>query len=425
MRINNVLVIGATGAVGKTVSGIFASFGNAKVYMIGRDREKLEKIRKETALSVKSLSVMDNLISGTMDDIEEFAKIADFVFESSPENLEIKKQIHKRLNLSVRDDCILSSGTSGLSINELADCYDENKRKNFFGVHFFNPPYSMTLCELIPSRYNDSSDLLFEMKEYLTKKLFRDTVVVKDGPAFLANRIGFMFMNEALQCAEKYKDLGGIDFIDAVLGKYTGRNMSPLRTVDFVGLDVHKAIVDNVYCKSNLGDNESFVLPKFFNELVESGKLGMKTEEGLYKVENDKKLVYDIATEEYREVINYNFYYTDLVVNKFKKAEYKEGFEIIKNDSSIESRICMTFLLKYIIYSIQISKSISENLNDCDNAMASGFNWLPPLALVDVLGGNMEVNELCKKYLNEDYYELLKDIPKSKFDYRKFIKAKV
>ena len=70
---------------------------------------------------------------------------------------------------------------------------------------------------------------------------------MKDSPAFLGNRIGFQFINEALQYAEKYKFNGGIDYIDAILGPFTGRAMSPLVTANFVGLDVHKAIVDNLY----------------------------------------------------------------------------------------------------------------------------------------------------------------------------------
>ena len=426
LKINNVVVIGATGAVGKTVSGIFASFGNARVYMVGRDISKLEKAKRDAALSVKSITVEDNLIVKSIDELEECILDSNFIFESVSEDMKTKKEIHTRINNIVKKGTIIATGTSGLSIDELADCYDEHKRSNFFGVHFFNPPYSMPLCELIPSKYNeDNKELINSLKEYLSKKLYRDVVIVKNEPAFLANRIGFMFMNEALQYAEKYKEYGGIDYIDSILGCYTGRNMRPLETIDFVGLDVHKSIVDNVRINSKENDRDSFVLPKFFDEIVSSGNLCMKTGCGLYKTEDNVKMVYDINTKKYRNVINYNFYYVDNVINNCKIGNYLEGYDLIKDDPSLESDICITFLLKYVVYSIKITQKICDDLHYCDNAMADGFNWLPPLATIDALGGKEEVIRLCKKHLKKDYSELINKAPKSKYDYRRFIKAKV
>ena len=426
MEINNVVVIGASGAVGKTVSGIFASFGNAKVYMVGRDIKKLEKAKHAAALSVKAITIEDNLIIKTMDELEDCLVGADLVFESVSEDMESKKLIHSRINKSLGKSTIVASGTSGLSIDELAECYDEYKKSNFIGIHFFNPPYSLSLCELIPSKYNDDNEkIINELKEYLSVKLLRDVVVVKNEPAFLANRIGFMFLNEALQYAEKYKDYGGIDFIDAILSGYTGRNMKPLETIDFVGIDVHKSIVDNVRENSKENDKQSFELPEFVSDIVKEGNLGMKTGAGLYKIIDNKKFVYDINSKKYREVIDYKFYYVDNVINQISNGNYVEGYNLIKDDSSMESDICITFLLKYILYSIKITKNICNDISYCDNAMANGFNWLPPLAMIDALGGKDEVIRLIKKYLNEDCSDLLNNLPKSKFDYRKFIKAKV
>ena len=424
LKVNKVLVIGATGTVGKTVCGIFASFGNATVYMMGRDKEKLKKARHNAALSVKSITVEDNLIIKTMDELDDCIMDADFIFESVSEDMSTKKDIHSRINKSIGKDTIVATGTSGLSIDELAECYDEYKRENFIGVHFFNPPYSMPLCEIIPSKYN-KEELINNLKEYLDNILFRDTIVVKNEPAFLANRIGFMFMNEALQYAEKYKEYGGIDYIDSILGCYTGRNMKPLETVDFVGLDVHKSIVDNVRENSKEKDKDSFICPKFVEDLIKSGKLGIKTKEGLYNTEDNVKMVYDINTKEYREAINYSFYFSESAINQIKVGNYEEGFDLIKDDPSLESDICITFLLKYIVYAIQITKTICDDISYCDSAMANGFNWLPPLAMIDALGGKKEVIRLCQKYLDLDPTDLLENVPKSRFDYRKFIKAKV
>lgn len=426
MDINTVSVLGATGAVGKTVAGIFASFGNAKVYMVGRDIEKTKKACYEAAKSVKSISIMDNLIPMTFDELEHCVLNSDFIFESVSEEFNLKKNVHIRINKCVNDSAIIATGTSGLSIDDLALCYDENNRERFIGIHFFNPPYSLPLCELIPSKYNiNNIDFINQLKSYLTNILIRDVVVVKNEPAFLANRIGFMFMNEALQYAEKYKEYGGIDYIDSILGCYTGRNMRPLETVDFVGLDVHKSIVDNIYINSKENDKDSFTVPSFFQKLVDNGNLGKKRGIGLYKVEDDKRMVYDIVSKEYRDVIRYNFYYVEQAISQFEIGNYKKGFDLIEDDPSLESDICMRFLLKYIVYSLQISKNISTDISACDNAMANGFNWIPPLALAEVLGGEQELHRLCLKYLKNSYDELLSNLPKSKFDYRKYIKAKM
>lgn len=150
------------------------------------------------------------------------------------------------------------------------------------GIHLYNPPYNMTLCEVIPSRYTDATKLR-EVKKYLKEVLLRNVVEVKDEPAFMGNRIGFQFINEALQYAEKYQDNGGIDYIDSIIGPFTGRNMAPLLTSDFVGLDVHKAIVDNIYDNTNDYAHDTFKMPEFALQLISENKLGRKSGAGLYQ----------------------------------------------------------------------------------------------------------------------------------------------
>ena len=426
INIKTVTVIGGNGTLGKGISGIFASFGNAKVYVIARTLEKAEKATEEAALSVKALAIKENLVAKTYEDLENCILDSDLVFESVSEDFETKSNIHKMINKYAKETCIIATGTSGLSINDLANNYDNKLRKKFLGIHFFNPPYNMTLCEVIPSKYNsDDKEYISSIKKYLETTLFRDVVVVKDQPAFIGNRIGFLFLNEALQYAEKYKSLGGIDYIDSILGCYTGRNMAPLETINFVGLDVHKAIVDNVYSNTTGVERESFMLPEYVNDLIKANKLGLKVNEGLYKKNENGKFVYDIESGEYRDIHQYQFAFKKETIKEFKKANYKEGFDCIKNSDSEESKICMTFLLKYILYSIDLSKKSCEKINDCDIAMANGFNWIPPIALIEVLGGKEEVIKLCNKYLgtSEDYNKILEDIGNSEFSYEKYIKA--
>lgn len=426
--IKTVTVIGANGTLGKEVSGIFASFGNATVYMVARNIDKAEQARKSAALSVKAMSVEENLISKTYEDLETCIKKSDLVFESIVEDFEIKKEIHELINKYVKPESVIATGTSGLSINKLANCYSEENKKNFVGMHFFNPPYSLTLCELIPSIYNKEDRNFVEyIKRYLSDKLKRDVIEVSDNPAFLANRIGFKFMNEALQLAEKYKNRGGIDYIDSILGCYTGRNMPPIETIDFVGLDVHKAIVDNIYEKISTPDREFFRLPKYIEELIRQGKLGKKVGEGLLKKDDDNNiLVYDLQTNQYRKKNEYNFNFKKRVMEFFKQGDYRKGIETIINDTTEESKICMRFLLNYIIYSLEISNDVSKEIMDCDVTMANGFNWIPPCSLIEAFGGKEEVIKLCSMFLSKskDYAEILKNVRTSHFDYRKFLKAK-
>lgn len=245
MDIKTVTIIGITGTMRSNVAGFFVSFGNAKVYYIGRDIEKVKKTIPRIVKSVRGDAIVKNLISADFSMLEDCVGKSDLVFESVAENLEIKRSITQRVGAVQQETAVSCTGTSGLSITEIASCYPEKLRGHFFGVHMFNPPYSMSLCELTPNAYTDKM-MQAELHEYLEKKLFRTVVEVKDRPAFLGSRIGFQFINNAIQSAEKYRDNGGIDYIDAILGSFTGRSMAPLVTSDFVGLDVHKAIVDNI-----------------------------------------------------------------------------------------------------------------------------------------------------------------------------------
>ena len=297
--IKTVTIVGGNGVLGKKIAGIFASFGGCKVYIVSRTIEKSESAIEAAALSVKAYSIKNHIFAKTYDDLEKCFQESDLVFESVTEDYVIKNEIHQLINKSIDHECIIATGTSGLSINELSKNYSDINKKKFLGMHFFNPPYNMTLCELIPSRYNES-DYINDIKNYLERQLYRDVIIAKDEPGFVANRIGFFFLNEALIYAEKYKSNGGIDYIDSILGKYTGRNMPPIATSDYVGLDVHGAIVNNIYDNTEDDYKNSFILPEYVNELIANNKLGVKVGEGLYKKTDNGLFVYDIETNEYR-----------------------------------------------------------------------------------------------------------------------------
>ena len=432
MDIKTVTIIGTTGTMGSNVAGIFASFGNAKVYCVGRDIEKVKNTIPRIVKSVKADAIVKNLIPADFSMLENCVKESDLVFESVAENLEIKRSIAQRVCAVLKETAVSCTGTSGLSITEIASCYPENLRGHFFGVHMFNPPYSMSLCELTPTAYADKK-MQTELCEYLEKKLLRTVVEVKDSPAFLGNRIGFQFINEALQFAEKYKDNGGVDYIDAILGSFTGRSMAPLVTSDFVGLDVHKAIVDNIYANTNDYAHEIFVLPEFVQTLIDQNKLGRKIGGGLYqRVKYDNGLVrqtvLDINTGLYRDVIPYVFPFADNMKKHIAVGDYQKAFEQLVNNRSREAEICRFFLLDYIVYSLYATKEVGYTIEAADDVMATGFNWCPPLAMYQALGTVADVPSLIRENLSDfckkiNIDELLAEVKTSKYDYRLYFKS--
>lgn len=437
MKIYTVTIIGANGTMGRNIAAIFASFGNAKVYLVSRTIEKSIEAKEKAFLSVKADCVKEKMIPCDYSQLETCVKDSDLIFEACAENWEIKKDVHTRISkaLSYMEfDKVICSGTSGLSITGLAEMYDEEYRTRFVGMHFFNPPYNMILCELIPTKYTNR-DLFDELYEYTENVLRRTTVETKDMPAFLGNRIGFQFINEALQLAEQYKYNGGIDYIDAILGAFTGRAMAPLVTANFVGLDVHKAIVDNLHQNTNDYAHETFVLPHFVEKLIETGNLGRKSGAGLYKTVVNKDgtkmhQVYDIEQNEYREVIKYTFPFVERMVGLLKTGDYDDAFKSLIENQSQEANICCMFLLKYILYALHTADCVGEDIHSADDVMATGFNWCPPLALIEAFSGTESFGKLCEERIDSEILnkikleELLDKVEKSQYDYRRFVKAK-
>lgn len=390
-------IIGANGTMGKNAASIFASFGNMEVYMVARSMEKAEAAAESAGECVKSSVISRRCIAADYSMLEECIQKSDFVFESVAEDIDIKKEVTAVIGSCIANpSTIIATGTSGLSVEKLAEALPENLRKNYFGIHLFNPPYKMTLCEIIPTSYSERKTVQW-LKSYMKDVLFRTPVVVKDSPAFLGNRIGFQFINEAMQYARRCRHKGGIDYIDAVLGAYTGRNMAPLATADFVGLDVHKAIVDNVYGSTYDYKKNSFLLPAYVENLVKQGHTGSKRGKGFYKrhtlPDGRKTLeVYDIEGNGYREPIFYEFPFKEQMIQCFHKGDYEKAGNILLHNPSQEAHLCIRFLLTYILYALHTSLAVGEEPQSADDVMAAGFGWCPPLAMAEWLGGGEEAS---------------------------------
>jgi 3-hydroxyacyl-CoA dehydrogenase len=264
--------------------------------------------------------------------------------------------------------------------------------------------------------------------------LRRAIVQIKDEPGFLGNRIGFQMMNEVMQYAEKYKDRGGIDYMDAILGAFSGRAMPPIVTVNFVGLDVHKAIVDNLYAKTNDYARETFVLPRYAQDQIDKGELGVKSGAGLYRtLKNDdgskSRQVYDIASKSFRDIKKYDFPFVKKMIAALGISDYKGAFDVLVNDGSDEAKTCLEFLLKYVLYSLATADAVAEKPGDADICMVTGFNWAPPIGIITALGGADRVKELMNIHLPADWLKkvdvnklICKDL-KSEYDYRRYFRS--
>lgn len=415
MNIKTVTILGANGTMGSQCAGIIAGFGNTKVFMVARSIDKANEGISNAIDSIKSDIIKDQLIPKTYDNIKECIEQSDWIFELTAENINTKHNINKQISQFKKPKAIVSTVTSGLSIDELAKDFSKNEQKYYFGTHFFNPPYKMLLCELIPNSNSDPK-IQKDLFDYLQNTLHRKVVITKNTPGFAGNRIGFQLLNEAVQFAEKNQKKGGIFYIDYLLSGFTGRAMPPIATIDLVGLDVHKAIVENIYNLTNDFAHDLFKLPKTINDLIANGKLGNKTNGGFYTKE-DKKDVF-------------NFDFINLSKEKIAEGKYEEAYQILINTNTHESNIIQYFFARYISYSLSLVGIVVKTKEDIDKVMAYGFSWLPPCALMDLIGNKVKTIELLKKYKmqipeiilehssNKKFYTL-----QSELDFRSFIKA--
>ena len=195
------------------------------------------------------------------------------------------------------------------------------------------------------------------------------------------------------------------------------------------GLDTSKSIINYIY--DNIEDEfkEYFKLPNYVNELLNNNYKGIKTGCGLYKKEEDKEYVYDIKNNDYRLKNKYEFYFVNEMKKNIKIGDYKEAFEILINDESKEAKLCKEMILEYIVYSLYVADMVADNIYACDDAMATGFCWLPPISYIGLIGGKERFYDLVEKNLNKEWIKVLNnnkllekvnDI--SRYDYRKFIK---
>ena len=428
-NIKTVTILGANGSMGSHCAGIISGFGNAKIFMIGRNLKKAKMGILAAKDSIKSNVIEKQLIPKTYANLPECISQSDWVFELITENSVQKTKLNLQVAKYLKPNTIISTVSSGLSITNLSKSFSLAQQKNYFGTHFYNPPYKMLLCELISNPNSDPKTKTM-LSSYLTHTLQRIVVETNDTPGFAGNRIGFQFINEAAWFAHKYESRGGIAYIDELLGGLIGHTMPPLATIDLVGIDVHKAIVDNLYQNTNDEAHITFKMPPFLQHLISLHYLGTKTGRGLYNIENNHKMVLDTKTLTYKQLPKFNIDFVSHAKNLISEGLYSNAIKLILHSSGTEANIIQHFIARYISYSLSLVGPVVKTKEDIDMVMGYGFGWLPPCALIDLLGGKKPTAKLIESFnfvipkiisqhkTDKPFYTL-----QNQLDYRSFIRS--
>ncbi|KGL61103.1 MULTISPECIES: 3-hydroxybutyryl-CoA dehydrogenase [unclassified Polaribacter] len=284
----NLAVIGA-GTMGNGIAHTFAQF-DYKVQLIDISETALKKgmatitknldrmVAKEKISEADKEKTLSNI--STFTSIQEGVKNTSLVIEAATENAVLKAKIFKELDEVCAKETILATNTSSISITQIAAV--TNRPEKVIGMHFMNPVPVMKLVEII--RGYNTSDEVMRFTVALSKKINKIPVEVNDYPGFVANRILMPMINESIETL--YNDVAGVAEIDTVMKLGMAHPMGPLQLADFIGLDVCLSILNVMY--------DGFKNPKYapcplLVNMVNAGKLGIKSGEGFYDYSENRK----------------------------------------------------------------------------------------------------------------------------------------
>ncbi len=387
---NKVVILGANGTMGAGAACVFAGAG-FHVTMLARDMSKAKEGLSDTQADARAEAIAERIDLGTYDQqLEKSIAGASFIFESLAEDLALKRRFFELVDKYRSPDSVVATGSSGLSIAEMARGRSESFRQHFLGVHLFNPPHVIVGTEVIP--HDDTNRAVLKgVTAMLTKRLGRKVIVTRDRPAFVGNRVGFKVLNETAQLAAEH----GVAFMDYLIGPHTGRAMAPLATIDLVGWDVHKAIVDNVYANCEDEARECFKMPAYMEKGLAAGCLGDKTPAhgGFYRKDGNEVFAIDPKTgrhEPLKKPAPIEFVERMKSLNRVGK--YSEAMRVLAETKDADAELCRRVVLGYISYGLSRVGEVAESPADVDTIMSYGFNWAPPCVLVDLIGAKTTIN---------------------------------
>nr|WP_093227659.1 3-hydroxyacyl-CoA dehydrogenase/enoyl-CoA hydratase family protein [Thermoflavimicrobium dichotomicum] len=425
-KIKKAAVIGA-GVMGAAIAGHLANVGISTYLLdiVPRDltdeekqdkkaRNRLAQAGKDRLFKEKPSPLYSKEVAGLIkvgnleDDFDQLSEV-DWIVEAVIENLQIKRDLFERIEKVWKPGIIVSSNTSGISINQMVEGRSEEFKKHFLGTHFFNPPRYMKLLEIIPGHSTDKA-IVQSMKAFAEEVLGKGVVLCKDTPNFIANRIGTYGLQVTLQAME---DLGlGPDEVDSVTGRAMGRPKSAtFRTLDLVGLDTYVHVCNNVY--ENVNDPEEkavFKVSPLLQKMVDNKWLGSKTGQGFYKkVKTDKGneiLALDPKTLEYRPRKKLKAPSLDQAKRGKTLADQLKAL-VYSNDTA--GKLAWTITKKVLLYSAQHLEEIANDIVGIDQAMKWGFNWdLGPFEMWDAIGVEKSVARMREE--GETIPKLVEDL---------------
>ncbi|SFU07940.1 3-hydroxyacyl-CoA dehydrogenase [Algoriphagus locisalis] len=356
----------------------------------------LQSTLKSNPSAIYDKAFASRITTGNFDDDLPKIKDYDWVMEVIVERLDIKQSLFEKVEKHRKPGTLITSNTSGIPMHMMCEGRSEDFQENFAGTHFFNPPRYLRLLEIIPGPKSKQENIDFLM-EYGDKYLGKETVLCKDTPAFIANRIGVYAIISAMHTIEK---MGlGVSEVDKLTGTIIGRAKSAtFRTMDVVGLDTTVNVANNLYkALPNDESREKFKLPKIMEVLYEKKWLGDKTGSGYFNM-----IRHEDGSKELKEIDFETFEYKELEKPKFKALEASKEFEDLKKrikhlvnfDDKAGEFYRATFydLFRYCSFRIP---EIADELFRIDQAVCAGFGWeLGPFENWDLLGVKETVEKM-------------------------------
>ncbi|MCH7679767.1 3-hydroxyacyl-CoA dehydrogenase, partial [candidate division KSB1 bacterium] len=384
-KIEKVAVLGA-GVMGAQLAAHLSNAGLSS-YLFDVSQEVAEK-GLQTALKLKPAPFYNPRTAGLItpcnyDDHIEKLREVDWVLEAVIERLDIKHSLFNRIAPYLKENAVVSSNTSGLSIKNMMAGMPEDLQRRFLVTHFFNPPRYMRLLEVVAGE-KTKGECVELLANFCENVLGKGIVMAKDTPNFIANRIGTFGMMLSLKLARDLKLT--VEEVDKITGTIVGRPKSAtFRTADVVGLDTLAHVAKNTYefCPDD-ESREIFQIPDILQKMLDNGQLGQKTRKGFYQKTGKEILSLNFETLEYhpQKQVRFDGY---RVAKGFTATSKRISAMAYSEDAA--GKFFWELLAGTLIYTANRVPEIAEDIVNIDNAMKWGFGWqLGPFETWDAIG---------------------------------------
>ncbi|MHC0038210.1 3-hydroxyacyl-CoA dehydrogenase/enoyl-CoA hydratase family protein [Pseudoneobacillus sp. C159] len=350
----------------------------------------LQKLLKQKPAPLTSKGHLSLIEPGNLeDDMHKLAEV-DWIIEVVVENLSVKKRVFEKVDHYRKQGSIVSSNTSGISVEAMSEGRSKDFQKHFLGTHFFNPPRYLKLLEIIPTKQTAPEVLNF-MKQFGEDILGKGVVEAKDTPNFIANRIG----TYGLLVTVREMIRGGytVGEVDSVTGPLIGRPKSAtFRTLDVVGLDTFAHVAKNVYDQVDEAEKDVFKVPGFMQQMLEKGWLGSKSGQGFFLKQGKEILELDPNTLEY--IPRKKLHAPSVELSKQEKGLANKMKALVYSDDRA-GHLLWNIFSPVLAYSAELLGTIADDIVAIDQAMKWGFGWeLGPFETWDAIGLRKSVSKM-------------------------------